>query len=394
VAANNRINSALAEAQAWADENESLLQRAYERFDETGEWPQLEDLQHDFTVGGHDDVDVAALAYAMPRPLGTVEQGRLVLFTRALSQVKAAAWLLEAWASAIHIACQRWIRDHKTAWLTRQDVEELTRGDRHKTDLVSQLLHRERWPFGDGRGGPTDDWSQKVVDSARIARDTRDARTLLERRAAVEFPASPPEQGTATTETKGIAPAGPNGGSAEASSVPGTDLPSSAGRERVRRLLHNPYAVVVLGGLLVLLIWAILSNGFNEMIGGGDKSKERPARTTPEEGQDQEGRDGAPPPVYGQRFEEVAGEGGASTYANPHTLSETGKSVEPGQRVKVICRVYAPEPPSVNPDGYWYRIASSPWNGQYYAPANSFWNGDVPGELPYTHNTDKHVPTC
>jgi hypothetical protein len=47
----------------------------------------------------------------------------------------------------------------------------------------------------------------------------------------------------------------------------------------------------------------------------------------------------------------------------------------------------------VNPDGYWYRIASPPWNDRYYAPANTFMNGD-PWNGPYTHNTDLKVPNC
>jgi hypothetical protein len=61
--------------------------------------------------------------------------------------------------------------------------------------------------------------------------------------------------------------------------------------------------------------------------------------------------------------------------------------------VQVSCKVYAPQIASVNPDGFWYRIASSPWNNAYYAPANTFMNGD-PWNGPYSHNTDFAVPTC
>jgi hypothetical protein len=56
-------------------------------------------------------------------------------------------------------------------------------------------------------------------------------------------------------------------------------------------------------------------------------------------------------------------------------------------------KVYDPTIQSVNPDGYWYRIASSPWNNAYYSPANTFMNGDPYGG-PYTHNTDFTVPNC
>jgi hypothetical protein len=70
-----------------------------------------------------------------------------------------------------------------------------------------------------------------------------------------------------------------------------------------------------------------------------------------------------------------------------------GPAIAAGQWVQVACKVYDPTIASVNPDGYWYRIASSPWNGAYYSPANTFMNGDPYGG-PYTHNTDFAVPNC
>ncbi len=55
--------------------------------------------------------------------------------------------------------------------------------------------------------------------------------------------------------------------------------------------------------------------------------------------------------------------------------------------------MYAPSIDSAKPDGYWYLLASSPWNSHYYAVANTFTNGDVLGD-PGTHNTDWTVPDC
>ncbi|MFI1470533.1 effector-associated domain EAD1-containing protein [Streptomyces wuyuanensis] len=94
----------------------------------------------------------------------------------------------------------------------------------------------------------------------------------------------------------------------------------------------------------------------------------------------------------GATFREQAGSGGARTYKDPKRLSITGENVEAWQNVDVICRKYAPSMESVLPDGYWYLLASKPWNGQYYAPANSFMNGDKPGES--NHHTDLKVPEC
>lgn len=48
---------------------------------------------------------------------------------------------------------------------------------------------------------------------------------------------------------------------------------------------------------------------------------------------------------------------------------------------------------SVKHDGWWYLIASSPWNRQYYTVANSYLNGD-PLEGPHITTVDNGVPEC
>ena len=82
-----------------------------------------------------------------------------------------------------------------------------------------------------------------------------------------------------------------------------------------------------------------------------------------------------------------------NTFTNYHNASGLGPQIAAGQWVQVSCRVYDPTIASVNPDGYWYRIASAPWSNAYYAPANTFMNGDPYGG-PYTHNTDFAVRVC
>lgn len=82
-----------------------------------------------------------------------------------------------------------------------------------------------------------------------------------------------------------------------------------------------------------------------------------------------------------------------NTFTNYHNASGQGPAIAAGQWVQVSCKVYDPTIQSVNPDGYWYRIASAPWNNAYYSPANTFMNGDPYGG-PYTHNTDFAVPNC
>ncbi|MEW2255310.1 hypothetical protein [Streptomyces sp. NPDC047869] len=91
---------------------------------------------------------------------------------------------------------------------------------------------------------------------------------------------------------------------------------------------------------------------------------------------------------------EQSGSHGSPTFTDPYHASGAGPRIAAMATVDVSCRVYAPQIASANPDGWWYRIASSPWNNAYYAVANTFWNGDVPGHRPYTHNTDSSVPVC
>jgi hypothetical protein len=82
-----------------------------------------------------------------------------------------------------------------------------------------------------------------------------------------------------------------------------------------------------------------------------------------------------------------------NTFRNFHRAIGIGSPIAAGRYVRVSCKVYDPTIASVNPDGYWYRIASSPWSNAYYSPANTFMNGDPYGG-PYTHNTDFAVPNC
>ena len=97
-----------------------------------------------------------------------------------------------------------------------------------------------------------------------------------------------------------------------------------------------------------------------------------------------------PPPTT---FTEQEGHYGVDTFSDYHNASGKGPTKIPaGAYVQVYCKVYDSTIASVNPDGYWYRIATSPWTN-YYAPANTFMNGD-PWNGPYTHNTDFAVPNC
>ncbi|MCO7222532.1 hypothetical protein [Klenkia sp. PcliD-1-E] len=95
----------------------------------------------------------------------------------------------------------------------------------------------------------------------------------------------------------------------------------------------------------------------------------------------------------GTLYTEQTGTLGSNTFADPRTLADVNVPVPASTDVQVVCRYYSPVIPSVEPDGFWYLLASAEWAGRW-APANTFWNGDVPGQQPYTHNTDFAVPVC
>ncbi len=116
--------------------------------------------------------------------------------------------------------------------------------------------------------------------------------------------------------------------------------------------------------------------------GGGSGTTPQPPPPTP-----------LPPPPPTLWSEQETPNHPVNTFTNYHNASGMGPAIAAGQWVQVSCKVYDPTIGSVNPDGYWYRIASAPWSNAYYSPANTFMNGDPYGG-PYTHNTDFAVANC
>jgi hypothetical protein len=357
----------LRSAELWASENKLLLTRAFERFREDGEWPTLEVLQLDF-ARSEQDIDVRALAFQIPNSLGFVELERLVLRLRCLRYLPAAAPLLSVWFSSLKTANERWLSETEESYLTRDDVLRAAHGDASLAMRVSKLLLRERWAFGGGTGVADEPWSREVNSGVRIVHKADSPEELLEARDEEEYP--------------------PPLGNEPAVEFAAAESGIESRRRRFANWAKEHYLGAVAAGLTVLAVVAFFKWGYTGLVGNDSSGETGPTAGTA-------GTTASPnktPP--GPGIVEEAGEGGARTYRNPRTLSQTGPSLEPFQRVKVDCRVYAPTLPSVKPDGNWYRILSDPWEGRYYAPANSFWNGDVPGKLPYTHNTDFDVPPC
>lgn len=126
---------------------------------------------------------------------------------------------------------------------------------------------------------------------------------------------------------------------------------------------------------------------------GNHPSTDGGGNPQPPEGGSGSSGGGAPPRPPLAWSEQETPKHPVNTFTNYHNASGMGPPIAAGEWVQVSCKIYDPTIASVNPDGYWYRIASAPWDDVYYSPANTFMNGDPYGG-PYTHNTDFSVPNC
>jgi hypothetical protein len=91
--------------------------------------------------------------------------------------------------------------------------------------------------------------------------------------------------------------------------------------------------------------------------------------------------------------EEAYNKHGVPTFADYANASGQGPDIQFEQVVQVTCKIFDPSIPSASPAGYWYLIASSPWDNHYYAVANTFLNGLSPTD-PNTNYYDPRVPNC
>jgi surface antigen len=102
---------------------------------------------------------------------------------------------------------------------------------------------------------------------------------------------------------------------------------------------------------------------------------------------------GSPPPPPPSTYSETTG-GVTHTWTNYSNAGGTqGSSINAYQTVQIACKVTGFQVADGNT--WWYRIASSPWNGAYYASADAFYNnGQTSGSLVGTPFVDNNVPNC
>ena len=101
----------------------------------------------------------------------------------------------------------------------------------------------------------------------------------------------------------------------------------------------------------------------------------------------------SPPPPTAPTYAETPG-------SVVHTWSDyadaggtEGPEIPSNETVQIACKVTGFA--VADGDTWWYRIASSPWNGAYYGSADAFYNnGETSGSLIGTPFVDPNVPNC
>jgi hypothetical protein len=88
---------------------------------------------------------------------------------------------------------------------------------------------------------------------------------------------------------------------------------------------------------------------------------------------------------------ETPEKGAVTTFRDYEDATGEGQEIGADQTVEVSCKIFAPMIESAEPEGFWYRIHSKPWDDEYYAVANAFRNISGAGE---GIDTDPNVPNC
>jgi hypothetical protein len=145
--------------------------------------------------------------------------------------------------------------------------------------------------------------------------------------------------------------------------------------DTVRRHAYDPFAAGRKYGLRVT-IWRM---GTADSPAGTPAPGSDPAPT--------------PTPTPATTYAETVG-GNANTWTNYGNAGGTqGPTIPGGATVQIACKV--PGFRVADGNTWWYRVASSPWNGAYYVSADAFYNnGQTSGSLHGTPFADGAVTDC
>jgi uncharacterized protein (TIGR02391 family) len=169
----------------WASAQRHFLQVIFDRFNASGDWPEIPALQRELDRRDEealvpDDIDVAETARTMPREIGIRDYNppRVWLKVRALAMLPAAKPLLDSFMKVIWLASRRYLAPDGAPKLRRADLTGELAFDEAMAHRVSLLLEGEPLILGGGTGRMTDpEWERDLAPSFR---DLRNAVTLKE----------------------------------------------------------------------------------------------------------------------------------------------------------------------------------------------------------------------
>jgi len=181
----DRDDRLVLEADRWAIEHRDVLSQCFERFELTGIWATLEELQLDLAADGQ-EIDIAEVARSMPSLLGVVDRERLELSVGGMSKIPGALPVLEVWAWLLRTACDRLTQGGVRAEINLKDIAMACNGDMTLVSCVVMILMREPWPRTSGQGSFGGNLFIEFDESVLEIRDAYTLADVLKARGPVQ----------------------------------------------------------------------------------------------------------------------------------------------------------------------------------------------------------------
>jgi hypothetical protein len=170
-----------ADAKAWVEANQPVIDAVYQLFLDTGEWPTVSDLQRNFDRGSI-TIDIQEVLNAKPRVLNEarlVSPERFTLEVRHLMWVENARPLVNICVAAVQRAVDAYLSDEPDPLVTSEDSLTIFPSDRSgglRKRSYGVLTRENPSPFGGSSLNEEGHWRINV--DGRFARRFRDVQTV------------------------------------------------------------------------------------------------------------------------------------------------------------------------------------------------------------------------